>query len=119
MRRWQNIVVGVDGSEGSQRALAWAAAEAHEHQAQLTLITSWTRPPAPVGPGYGSLRGYAEMDFSGAAEHELAQAVAAVLREDADLVVDRVLIEGHPAPRLIEASAEADLVVVGCRGHGG
>jgi nucleotide-binding universal stress UspA family protein len=42
-----------------------------------------------------------------------------VLSDHADLAVERILIEGHPAPRLIEASAEADLVVVGCRGHGG
>jgi nucleotide-binding universal stress UspA family protein len=119
MRSWGSVVVGVDGSEGSRRALAWAAEEAHEHQARLTVITAWTRPPAPVGPGYGSLRGYAEVDFSEPAEQQLTQAVAAVLTEDADLVVERVLIEGHPAPRLIEASTRADLVVVGCRGHGG
>jgi nucleotide-binding universal stress UspA family protein len=119
MGRWQDIVVGVDGSEGSQRALAWAAAEAHEHQAQLTLITAWTRPPAPVGPGYGSLRGYAETDFSRPAEHQLNEAIAAVLTEDTNLVLERVLIEGHPAPRLIEASTDAHLLVVGSRGHGG
>src|SRR3954465_7164741 len=118
MKTWQNVVVGVDGSEGSRRALAWAAEEAREHQARLTVITAWTPPPLPVEPGYGSLRGYAA-DFSEPAEHELTAAVTAVLRDNAELPVERVLIEGHPAPRLIEASANADLVVVGCRGHGG
>jgi len=29
------------------------------------------------------------------------------------------VLEGHPAPLLIEASEGADLVVVGCRGYGG
>lgn len=33
MRTWQNVVVGVDGSKGSEQALAWAADEAREHQA--------------------------------------------------------------------------------------
>jgi nucleotide-binding universal stress UspA family protein len=119
MRAWQNVVVGVDGSDGSRRALAWAAEEAREHQARLTVITAWTPPPAPVGAGYASFRGYAEVDFGKLAEHELEEAVAAVLGEDTDLPVERVLIEGHPARQLIDASSEADLVVVGCRGHGG
>jgi nucleotide-binding universal stress UspA family protein len=119
MSKWQNVVVGVDGSEGSRRALAWAAAAAREHQARLTVVTAWTQPPAPVGPGYGSLRGYAVADFSEPAEHQLNEAIAAVLSEDSHLVLERVLIEGHPAPRLVEASSDADLLVVGSRGHGG
>jgi nucleotide-binding universal stress UspA family protein len=119
MKPWQNVVVGVDGSEGSRRALAWAAEEAREHHARLTVLTAWTPPPAPVGAGYASFRGYAEVDFGELAERELTAAVAEVLGEGTDLAVERVLVEGHPAPRLIDASAGADLLVVGCRGHGG
>ena len=33
--------------------------------------------------------------------------------------MDGRLVEGHPAGILIEASAQADLLVVGSRGHGG
>jgi nucleotide-binding universal stress UspA family protein len=119
MKTWQNVVVGVDGSEGSRRALAWAADEAREHQARLTVLSAWTPPPAAVGPGYGSLRGYSDADFGAVAEHQLTETVEAVLAEGPDLVVERVVIEGHPAQQLIEASSAADLLVVGCRGHGG
>jgi nucleotide-binding universal stress UspA family protein len=28
------------------------------------------------------------------------------------------IVEGHPAPTLVEASHEADLLVVGCKGYG-
>lgn len=119
MKTWQNVVVGVDGSEGSRRAMAWAAAEAREHQARLTVLTAWSRVPAPVGPGYGSLRGYAEADFGELAEHELDESVRAVLGEYADLVVERRVVEGHAAQQIVEASSGADLAVVGHRGHGG
>jgi nucleotide-binding universal stress UspA family protein len=119
MRAWQNVVVGVDGSESSRWALAWAVEEARGHRARLTVVMAWTPPPPPVGPGYGSLRGYEEADFEAVAERQLTGAVAAVVGDDADIVVERVLVEGPAAPRLIDASAEADLVVVGSRGHGG
>jgi len=46
MRTWQNVVVGVDGSKGSEHALAWAAEAAHEHQAKLTLVTARSVPPS-------------------------------------------------------------------------
>ena len=77
MKAWQNVVVGVDGSESSRRALAWAAEEARGHRAQLTVVTAWTPPPAPIGPGYGSLRGYEEADLGAVAERQLTEAVAA------------------------------------------
>jgi nucleotide-binding universal stress UspA family protein len=36
--KWRSIVVGVDGSPGSRKALTWAAAEAAEHGADLTVL---------------------------------------------------------------------------------
>ena len=36
------IVVGFDGSEGSQRALAWAADEARQRGAELLIVRAWT-----------------------------------------------------------------------------
>jgi nucleotide-binding universal stress UspA family protein len=120
MKPWHDVVVGVDGSEGSQRALAWAADEAREHQARLRVVTTWTPPPASVGAGYASFPWYGEeANLGQIAERQQTEAVATVLGEKPDLEVERVLVEGHAAPHLIEASAAADLLVVGCRGHGG
>ena len=45
-------------------------------------------------------------------------AIAGLRAEHPDLVVDASLVNGHPAPALVEASKEADLLVVGSRGHG-
>ncbi len=119
MKTWSNVVVGVDGSEGSRRALAWAAEEARDHQAGLTVLGSWAPPVALSGPGFAAYPGYTEADLSAVAEHELTAALQAVLGDAPDLPVERLVVEGHPAHRLVEASDGADLLVVGCRGHGG
>lgn len=119
MRTWSKVVVGIDGSEGSRRALAWAAEEAHDHGAGLTVLASWSPPVALAGPGYAAYPEYGAVDLSGVATAELAAAVEAVLGEGPELPLERVVVEGHAAHLLVEASAGADLLVVGCRGHGG
>src|SRR4029079_18427784 len=46
---WKTIVVGVDGSPGSRKALTWAAAEAADHGADLVVLNVWEHtllPPA-------------------------------------------------------------------------
>jgi nucleotide-binding universal stress UspA family protein len=34
------------------------------------------------------------------------------------VVIREIVFEGHPAPALVQASRDADLLVVGSRGHG-
>ncbi len=65
----------------------------------------------PVGDLTGDLdaeRGAAERTLEGSLE-----------RISADVKVERLLVEGDPAALLAAESANADLVVVGSRGHGG
>jgi len=50
---------------------------------------------------------------------EILSKVAADLRTKYPGIEVRFRVEhGHPAPLLVEASKGADLLVVGCRGHG-
>ena len=119
MGTWTKVVVGVDGSEHSNRALAWAADEAREHGCGLTVLTTWTPPVALVGPGYSSEPWYVESDLSLAMGRLQTDAVEAVLGSDPGLPLESHVIEGHAAKRLVEISADADLLVVGSRGHGG
>ncbi|GAA1436457.1 universal stress protein [Microlunatus lacustris] len=118
MTDWKNVVVGVDGSEESHHVLAWAAEEARTHGSGLTVLTAWSPPVVLVGPGYAAYPQHAESDFSSAMQSEQDAAIEAVLGAGPDLRVNRVLVEGSAAPRLIAASDGADLVVVGSRGHG-
>ena len=115
------IVIGMDGSESSRTALAWAYDEAAHHGAALTVVTSWHRPTTlPMSPPYGTIpsEGYDDQPK----EEALAtlDALVAALEPRTPAVDVRTAIEeGSPAKVLIERSKEADLLVVGSRGIGG
>lgn len=114
------IVVGVDGSTGSVRALAWAAREAAAHHAPLTvltvhpvLISQWTGTAAKY-PGDAA----AEETIRTAAQ-EATLKVTSELGDAQPASVTVKAVSGSPAAELISASRDADLVVVGSRGAGG
>ena len=103
------IVVGVDGSENADRAVEWAAIQADRTGSVLEIH-------AAFGPGYVFLPP-SEVE---AATRHWAQKAAELARPVAPQVsIDCVTHEGSPTPALIEASADADLLVVGSRGLGG
>jgi nucleotide-binding universal stress UspA family protein len=114
------IVVGVDGSKSSRAALSWAYDEATHHGASLTVISTWHPPALPMTPPYGSIppEGYVSQPKRDALD--LLQKLVADLEERNPPVDVRTAIEeGNPSEVLIEQSKEADLIVVGSRGHGG
>jgi nucleotide-binding universal stress UspA family protein len=111
------IVVGVDGSEHAERALAWAIEEAKLRHARLRLVTAWHVPAMVYGaPGFGpAVSPSAEESFRTVAE-EVAEAAAAKARAEVD--VETSVQQGQAADVLIETAADANLLVVGSRGHG-
>jgi nucleotide-binding universal stress UspA family protein len=108
------IVVGVDGSAMSRRALAWALDEARTRQCRLVAMHAWHI--GYVGDGYTAAYIGAEELHDRAARllhRELAQADTTGLVAP----VERVLEEGPAAGALVDASATASIVVLGSRGH--
>lgn len=110
------IVVGIDGSDASKAALAWAARQARLTGAPLQVVITWELPAtygwaAPLPEG---------LDFEADARGVATEAVAEVIGPDATSQLDLTLsiIEGHPAAVLLRESHDAALVVVGSRGHG-
>ena len=106
------VVVGVDGSPGSLEALRWAVDYAKASGASLTLLTSWHWPTS-----YGVPVFVDEWDPRIDAKRLLGDAL-----ETVDLPPDRVetkVVDGFAGNVLVAASENADLLVVGCRGHGG
>jgi nucleotide-binding universal stress UspA family protein len=106
------IVVGVDGSPNGQLAFEWAVAEARLHHGRLRAVQAWSTPYdwqlEPMFP--------VNVDqVRDAAQHRLDQALAAVGTRDVD--VRSELVEGMPGAVLVEAARDADLLVVGARGH--
>ena len=113
------IVVGVDGSGHSQRALEWAMHEAAVRHLPLSVLTVH---PAIVGYFGGVVTSPQDLELT-------EQARAAVTAE-----TDKVLagldgphpesvtvsaVHGFPVQELVNASKEADMVVLGSRGMGG
>ena len=118
MGKWKTILVGVDGSPGSRNALTWAAAEAADHGADLVVLTVWERPLLPP-MGSGEVPEGALPDPSETAREDLVEVIKEELGENPPVLVQPRVKEGNPAKVLIEQSADADLLVVGPRGHGG
>jgi nucleotide-binding universal stress UspA family protein len=113
------IVVGVDGSEGSKHALEWALRQAKLTGDSLDIMTSWEIPTwAAASSVAGGVEPPIEYDFVGEAERQLRETVAEVVGDKSGVTLREVVLEGHPATALVKASEDADLLVVGSRGHG-
>lgn len=107
------VVVGVDGSEGGQLALRWALGQARLMGAELHAVTAWEIPTA-----YGYIPMYGEVDLEGDARKQQDAALEQVSRLAEGVPVVRKVVRGHAADALLDASTDADLLVVGSRGHG-
>lgn len=114
------IVVGVDGSAGSARALRWALDEAERWASALIVVHSWYT-PYPVEP-WGVVVTPRDRDLFDKGGRELIGdmvdlAVADGASRPSSLTV--MPIEDASGPALVHASGDADLLVVGSRGRGG
>lgn len=112
-------VVGLDGSDCSANALEWAAANAAGRAADVRLVTAWQTPVVGAYPMSAPLAvGIDDTELHDAAAHDVAT-VAADLGGRLDVPVTASVGHGGPAQVLLEASAAADLLVIGSRGRGG
>lgn len=112
------VVVGVDGSAESNTALAWAARYAEATGATVRAVLAWHYPgavgSAPVGTAPAAISDEVERTKMEA----LDQAIATAFGDNSVVQVERKLVYGHASKALIDESADADLLVVGSRGHG-
>jgi nucleotide-binding universal stress UspA family protein len=111
------IVAGVDGSSCAQEALRFAVEEARLRGATLRVVTAWQVPAMAYSGGF--VAPFDRREFEQIAEAVGEKALAAVRPQSAGLDVQRVAHEGQPAHVLLEEARDADLLVVGTRGHGG
>jgi nucleotide-binding universal stress UspA family protein len=113
------IIVGVDGSEGSRAALHWGARTAGARGDGLRAIAAWQYPgraATPAGPA--KLPGPDEMD------ERTCENLRALVREELETGADRVDIEAGRGPAAqvllgVAARTDADMLVLGARGLGG
>lgn len=115
------IVVGVDESEEAKAAVRFAFEEAKLRRAKLRVVHAWqygTIGAVGVESFYPTV-GADISDVRAGAERALEEIVQASLPDTDSVEVEERLVEGRPAGVLVNESKDADLLVVGSRGHGG
>lgn len=100
------IVVGFDGSDGATTALEWAAREAVCRQAPLRVVKAWT--PGEFGT---------DADQARFTQEQLTKSVTALI-DGQDLSWSALAEEGSAAKVLLAQADDAQMLVVGSRGHG-
>jgi nucleotide-binding universal stress UspA family protein len=113
------IVAGVDGSPSSLSALRWAIRQAVLTGATVDAVIAWHYPDLGASAGYGIALAGVDPGFQEMAEKTVTEAISSTLSPASDVRVHPQVTEGNPAQVLLDASAGADLLVVGSRGHGG
>jgi nucleotide-binding universal stress UspA family protein len=118
----ETVVVGYDGSPSSKAALRIAAREAKLRQATLKIASAWEVPAMVFGAESALAPPVvveATDDLRVAAETALDEARRLALAEAPGVEIDHVVLHGPAGDSLVEASEDADLLVVGSRGLGG
>jgi len=114
------IIVGIDGSAHSLKALEWAITEAAIRHAPLTVLTV-----------HQAVAGYFAAPVQYPGDQDLTDQAREVAQKETDDILGKVgegsrlpsvtvrAVNGLPAEELLRASAGADMLVVGSRGAGG
>jgi nucleotide-binding universal stress UspA family protein len=112
------VVVGVDGSPASEAAIGFAFEAASTRGVPLTAVMTWT--DFLVDSPHDEAR--LAIDWEQVEESErrlLAQRMAGWQEKYPDVRVDRVVLRDRPVRALLRLAEDAQLLVVGSRGHGG
>lgn len=107
------VLVGVDGSDESARALQYAHRMAAALDHRLVALAVWNFPP--------DMSGFLppELDLADDTQHMADQVVENVFGSEPPGHLDVQVRRGSPAQTLIDASENASMLVVGSHGHGG
>ncbi|MGW5498966.1 universal stress protein [Streptomyces olivaceoviridis] len=106
------IVVGVDGSSSSKRALVWGLFMARTTGSVLEAVTAWQNPSSWTGVAD-------DWDPVAEARAMLTACCAAVLGDYQPSDIRLTVLEGPATAALLSASAGARMLILGSRGHGG
>jgi len=110
------IVVGVDGSEGAEIALEFAAKEAALRGSRLRLVSAWEIPASVLASVVAGKEFYEEFRENAV---RVAQEAAAVVEAHGPSVEhEEIVAEGHAGKVLLDNAVDAELLVVGRRGQG-
>lgn len=110
------VVVGVDGSATSEKAIEFAAAEADRLGDALTAVMTWSPVPLPF-----EMESYPEdylVHMQQLTEEALSISLAGISQRYPDLAVHTRVLSGFPAEEIARSARQARLVAVGSHGRG-
>ncbi|WP_182347491.1 universal stress protein [Tomitella gaofuii] len=111
------VVVGVDGSENSAKAVAVAVREASVRGATLVAVHAWSDVPLSTMDPIAQVRGL--FDEAAVADAVLSEQLAGYNDDYPDLNIEHVVVLDRPDTAILDHAEGAQLVVVGSRGRGG
>jgi nucleotide-binding universal stress UspA family protein len=110
------IVVGTDGSPVAEAAIGFAFQQADELSTPLTVVHAWTD-VMTVGALGSVVPRHDPLDYPREQSSLLVESLAGWSDKFPEVDVDVRIIRGHAVNTLAAASADAELLVVGCHGH--
>jgi nucleotide-binding universal stress UspA family protein len=116
----EKIVVGIDGSDASKDALRWAVEDARARGAEVVALHAYEVPvPAPdVSPAAPVDLPALVAEIHAGALQFVTDVVDEVVGNAVSVDVAPIAVENAPAKTLLDASRDADLLVVGSYGLG-
>jgi nucleotide-binding universal stress UspA family protein len=112
------VVVGVDGSKASTKAIDFAFEQADARHARVVAVHAWTSPFLTYADGASMLQ-FDEDKIRDESKLLVAESVAGAAADHPDVECTTELVTGSAGQALLRRSETADLIVVGSRGHGG
>lgn len=109
----RTVVVGVDGSKGSRIALDWTL-DKKDRLGEVRTVMAFRL--GPFAEGFGPMPGV-EGDVGIFREAAISRLRKVLEATDPDLFERAQVVESKAGPALVQASADADLLVVGSRGR--
>ncbi|MEO3755288.1 universal stress protein [Streptomyces sp. B6B3] len=115
------VVLGVDGSAAGEAAVEFAFQEAAYRDVPLRALHAWTPADAPASPPPDPSLPHPDRPhvLAQGEERLLAETLAGRTERYPAVRVERSVVRGRARPALIDASADAGLLVLGARGRGG
>lgn len=114
----RTVVIGVDGSKASAKAIDFAFDQAETLHARVVAVHAWTTPYLTYADGASMLQ-FDEEKVREEARLLVAESVAGAAADHPDVEWTTELAMGSAAQALVRRAESADLVVVGSRGRGG
>jgi nucleotide-binding universal stress UspA family protein len=110
------ILVGIDGSEGSELALGWAYREATLRNHPVTVLLAWTADGLPRNV-YRTAISADHQGLAKAASGVLDRSIARVRMPDPPVELRRTVVDSDAVGAMLERSARTAMIVVGAHGH--